>query len=239
MKQKFSKKLQKRFLEYFKAKDKPWKIEKTFYEKTYKYVNIIKKFPWLQMIAVWNSISMNSATKNSDIDLFIVTSQNSLWFTRIFITFVFSILWVRKTAKKHAWRFCLSFFVTHRWLDFSNWKLENDIYLYFRIIYLKPILNYNNTYEEFLKINSKWADFSEYEDVIKKNKEFIKIKDKRQKIKGNMIWVLNSLFKRLFLSRTLKHYEKIWKPFWVIINDNMLKFHNWDIREKVKKEILN
>ncbi|MDR2411490.1 MAG: hypothetical protein LBD88_02710 [Candidatus Peribacteria bacterium] len=39
---------------------------------------------------------------------------------------------------------------------------------------MKPILNYNNTYEEFLKMNSSWADFSEYEDIIKENKRFIK-----------------------------------------------------------------
>ncbi|MDR0771971.1 MAG: hypothetical protein LBF15_02760 [Candidatus Peribacteria bacterium] len=48
--------------------------------------------------------------------------------------------------------------------------------MYFWIVYLKPILDYNNTYEDFLKVNSKWADFSEYEDIIEENKKFIKFK---------------------------------------------------------------
>jgi hypothetical protein len=61
-------------------------------------------------------------------------------------------------------------------MDFNSWKLENDVYLYFWIVYLKPILDYNNTYEDFLKVNSKWADFSEYEDIIEENKKFIKFK---------------------------------------------------------------
>jgi hypothetical protein len=50
---------------------------------------------------------------------------------------------------------------------------------------------------------------------------------------------VNSIFKKIFLPKTLKHYKKIWKPFWVIINDNMLKFHNGDVREKIKKELWN
>ncbi len=44
--------------------------------------------------------------------------------------------------------------------------------------------------------------------------------------------------KKIFLSRTLKTYEKLGKPFWVIINDNMLKFHDKDVREKVRDEII-
>jgi len=80
---------------------------------------------------------------------------------------------VRKTDKKHAGMFCLSFFATTNALNFNNWKLHDDIYLYFWIIYLKPILSYDNTYELFLKENSSWADFSLYQDIIEKNKTFI------------------------------------------------------------------
>jgi hypothetical protein len=49
---------------------------------------------------------------------------------------------------------------------------------------LKPILNYNNTYEEFLKVNSKWADFGEYKDTIKENEKFIKQKAESRKQKA-------------------------------------------------------
>ncbi|MDP3380553.1 MAG: hypothetical protein Q8S84_03310 [bacterium] len=60
-------------------------------------------------------------------------------------------------------------------MDFSDWKIENDIYLYFWIVYFKPILNYDNTYELFIEKNSSWADLSEYKDVIEDNKKYIKI----------------------------------------------------------------
>ena len=78
------------------------------------------------MVGVGNSISMNSATKNSDIDLLIVSENNMMWFVRILVTLIFQVLWVRKTPKKHAGRFCLSFFCETDWLDFYDfvfsWK---------------------------------------------------------------------------------------------------------------------
>lgn len=237
MKEKFSKEHQDKFLNYIKAKEKELNIESEFYKKTEKYIKFIKWIPWLKMIWVWNSISMNSATNKSDIDLFIITSPHSMWLNRIIITFIFQILWVRKTDKKHAWRFCLSFFATTTWLDFSSWKIENDIYLYFWIVYLKPVLNYDNTYEKFIETNSNWADLNEYKEIINKNKKYIKFKWKSWWDENLIIKKIDNLCKKIFLPKTLKHFEKIWKPFWVIINENLLKFHNKDIRKKIKKEL--
>jgi hypothetical protein len=61
-------------------------------------------------------------------------------------------------------------------MDFSSFKIDNDIYLYFWILYFKPILNNDNTYELFLEKNNSWADFSEYNKVIEDNKRYIKYK---------------------------------------------------------------
>lgn len=238
MKQKFDKKFHSKFSNYFKIKEKPWKIEKKFYKKTEKFIKFIKWLPWLKMIWIWNSIAMNCANRDSDIDLFIITSPNSLWLNRIFITFIFHILNVRKTEKKHAWRFCLSFFATTNWIDFSSWKIDNDLYLYFWIIYLKPILDYNNTYNLFLEKNSSWADFSDYYNIIQNNKKYIKYTCNNNNNNNFILKYINNFLKKIFLQKTIKHYEKIWKPYWVIINDNLLKFHNWDIRKKIKEIIL-
>ncbi|MDR1987304.1 MAG: hypothetical protein LBQ24_00575 [Candidatus Peribacteria bacterium] len=96
-------------------------------------------------------------------------------------------------------------------MNFSKWKLENDVYLYFWIIYLKPILNYNNTYEKFLNENNKWADFTEYNDIIKENKKFIRYfkNDKNEQNSSKIILFLNNFLKRIFLPKTIKHYEKL------------------------------
>lgn len=241
MKQIFSKEIHEKFKKYFEIKEKQSEVEYLFFKKTYKYINYIKWLPWLKMIAIWNSLAMNNANSNSDIDLYIVTTKNSMWLNRIIITFLFQILWVRKNDKNHAGRFCLSFFSTLDWMSFKNWKIENDVYLYFWIIYMKPILDYDNTYEKFLELNNEWLNIDDYKDMINENKKFIQYK-KNTKILiilDKLITILDKIVKKLLLPKTLNHFKKIWKPYWVIINDDLLKFHNNDIRQEIKKEILD
>lgn len=244
--QKYTSSEKQKFDKLLKNKSEETEIEKTFYKKTEKYLKFIKWIPWLKMIGIWNSISMNSASKNSDIDLLIVSDNNSMWFVRILVTLIFQILWVKKTPKKHSGRFCLSFFCEIDWMDFSKFALKKDPYLYFWILYFKPIIDYWNTYELFLRENKSWADLSEFKNILEKNKKYIKYKKcrdvhlwhlknnwKNKKEAINSISTLNKFFKKIFLPKTMKHFHKIWRPYWVIINDNMLKFHNWDIRKEI------
>lgn len=250
MTQKFSSEIHEKFKNEFNIKENPSKIDLDFLEKTRKYSNFIKYIPWIKMIWVWNSISMNAGTTDSDIDLFIVSFQNRIWIVRILVTFIFQILGLRKTEKKHAWRFCLSFFATEKAIDFSNFAIENDVYLYFRIIYFKPILDFDNTYDKFIKANSSWADFSEYQYIIDENKKGIKISSPSiHLLWGEEVWViaktggvilnqLEKLLKKIFLKKTIKTYEKLKKPFWVIINNDMLKFHDKDIRKEISKKLV-
>lgn len=228
-----------KFKKYFKIHENPWKIEKEFYKTCEKYLPYISKIPWIQMIWIWNSISMNCASENSDIDLFIITSPDRLWSTRLMVTFIFQVLGKRKTAKKHKDNFCLSFFATTDWDNFENFVFEDDIYLYFWTLYMKPLVNFNQSYEQFIEKNTSWADFSEYENMILNNKNYIFESWEKSK-NFSKIWdIFEILCKKIFLPKTLKTYEKIWKPFGVIIHDNLLKFHNDDIRKKIKWDILN
>lgn len=239
MKQIFGEKIFNNFKKYFKIKEEYSKEEKKYFDKAYKYIKYIKWIPWIKMIWIWNSLAMKSATESSDIDLYIVTDKNAMWFVRIFVTFIFQIFWARKDEKNHAGRFCLSFFSTIDWMDFWKFKIENDIYLYFRIVYFKPILDYNETYKKFLEINSNWANFDDYKDIIEENKKFIKYKKNKKWSNIFFVWFFDKILKKIFLPKTLNHFERIWKPYGVIINDDLLKFHNWDIRQEISKKLNN
>ena len=239
MKQIFGEKIFNNFKKYFKIKEEYSKEEKKYFDKAYKYIKYIKWIPWIKMIWIWNSLATKSATESSDIDLYIVTDKNAMWFVRIFVTFIFQIFWVRKDEKNHAGRFCLSFFSTIDWMDFWKFKIENDIYLYFRIVYFKPILDYNETYKKFLEINSTWANFDDYKGIIEENKKFIKYKKNKKWSNIFFVWFFDKILKKIFLPKTLNHFERIWKPYGVIINDDLLKFHNWDIRQEISKKLNN
>lgn len=228
-----------KFKKYFWINNTPTPIELAFYKKINIYLRYISWIPWVRMIWIWNSISMNCATSDSDIDLYIVTAPKRLWLVRILVTAIFQLLWVRKTDKHHAWKFCLSFFSTTQSLNFWVFALEKDLYLYFWIVYFKPIFDINNTYLAFLKQNENWCDFSEYIQIISENKKYIKYSrniSERNSL-STLYDFLDHLLRKIFLSKTLRHYEKIWKPYGVIINNNMLKFHNWDIRKQIKEKL--
>ncbi|MDD5213105.1 MAG: hypothetical protein PHG82_01650 [Candidatus Gracilibacteria bacterium] len=246
--QNFSPEIHEIFKRKFEIKENPSQIDKEFLEKARKYLNFIKWIPGIKMIGVGNSISMNTGTSDSDIDLFIVTSPNKLWTVRILITIIFQILLVRKTSTKHAGRFCLSFFATENALDFGTFAIKNDVYLYFRILYFKPILDFDNTYEKFIEANATWANFSLYQDIIEENRKGIKIKNVNvgneyfhsdNNRNENIRSLPEKILKNIFLPRTIKTYEKLRKPFGVIINDDMLKFHDKDVREEIRDEIIS
>ena len=237
MKLKYSKKELENFKKFMKMKDLHWEIEKKLIIKSTRYLKYIRWVPWLRMVAIWNSVAMNSANSNSDIDLFIVTSPNRLWTVRIFITLIFQILWVRKTKNKHAERFCLSFFASTNVLNFENIAIENDIYLYFWILYLRPILNYNNTYEKFLKENEKWCDFSSYDEILKTSSSLIYFEEKRKNNNNIFLDFLEKILKSIFYPKTKKSQEKNWMLFWEIINNDMLKFHKEDKRKEIRDKI--
>ena len=227
----------KKFKNYFNIKSNPSICDIELLEKTKKYSKYFNLIPWIEMIWVWNSISMNCSDKNSDIDLYIVTKQNYMWFVRIFMTLFLFILFEKKTKNNHAKKFCLSFFSTKNWMDFKKWKIEKDIYLYFWIVYFKPILVNNDCYNDFIKINSLWADFSPYYHIIKENEKNIFLKNNK-----NFSWVfiekLNYLLEKIFFKKTYSTYKKLNYPYWVIINKDLLKFHDNDIRKKVRDELI-
>lgn len=238
MKLRFSKNDFEKFKSLKNIKDFPLDIEKKLIDKTIKYTRLIKWIPWIKMLAIWNSVSMNSASNDSDIDLFIVTSKNRLWTVRIFITLIFQILWVRKTNKNHSKRFCLSFFCTTDALNLEKIAIENDIYLYYRIIYLKPIMDYNSTYSKFIEENKKWCDFDDYNSILEGNKNWIYYKKDTLKYNCKILNLLEKLLKYFFISKTKKSFIKLWSPFGVIIDNDMLKFHDKDIRKEVRDKII-
>lgn len=227
-----------KLIKYLNIQPNTGDTEARLIEKTQKYTWLFRLCPGIQMIAIGNSVAMNNAHKDSDIDLFIVTQKKRMWYVRIFLTFFLWILWQRKTAKKHAGTFCLSFFMTDENLSLEKVAIERDIYLYYWILSLKPIINNNTTYEKFISANSSWCDFSQYKNTIQENTKTIIF----NKWTWGTWWTFLDLkdwwYKTIFLPKTHRSYEELWKPFGVVISDDMLKFHNQDRRKQIRDAIL-
>lgn len=213
---------------YLWVKKSPWEHEQKLWEKVSAYNRLFSKIPGVLCICVWNSLSMNAAHKDSDIDLFIITKKKRIWTVRILFTLLLAVIWERKTAENHAWKFCLSFFITENALDFDDIAIKDDIYLSYWLLNLKPIINRRKTYETFMHINFP-TQYSKPENLS------INFPFKSFHLPGDFI---EKICKYIFLSKTKKSFHALWKPFGVIISDDILKFHDKDRRKIIKEEIL-
>lgn len=219
---------------YLKIKETPGKYEIALWEKVAHYTPYFSKIPGVLAICVGNSLSMNAAHKDSDIDLFIITKENRLWIARACITMMLILLRQRKTHKNHAGKFCLSFFITENALNFENIALKNDIYLAYWILTLRPIINRKSSFEVFQNKNHNW--------IYNKNPDKAKAPNKIITVPENkfltILWdVCEKILKFIFLPKTKKSFQKLWKPFGVIVSDDILKFHDKDRRKEITNKI--
>src|SRR3989338_10540556 len=66
---------------------------------------------FIKLIAVCNNVGYNNGRAESDIDFFIIARQGHLWWTRLWVTFLMSLLGLRRHARQIVNRICLSFYL--------------------------------------------------------------------------------------------------------------------------------
>ncbi|EKD65861.1 MAG: hypothetical protein ACD_49C00079G0025 [uncultured bacterium (gcode 4)] len=209
-------------------------------------------YPHLKDSSATLRSAQNDEYGGGDIDLFIVTAKNRLWLVRVMVTLVFQLLGVRRHWNNIAERFCLSFFIDETAMNFSSFAIKNDVYLYFWIYYLKPIINKDLTYENFIKANKPLGidpinlhkDNRIYEiQTWKQTLSFpLPLSFPRRwesiKIISSILDFKNYLLKKIFLPRTLAHKKRLWNPEGLIVEENILKFHDNDRRVEVRDGVL-
>lgn len=233
------------FMQYFSQQDiqklktllhireKRGENEIQLWKKVEFFTPLFRMIPGVSCICIGNSLAMNAAHENSDIDLFIITRKNRLWTARIALTIFLSLLGQRKTAKKHAGKFCLSFFIAEDSLSLETIATEKDIYLAYWIETLVPIINKDASFALFLQANT-WYRIEQMQT------KSIHVRD----IKNTSPWIFDSignvmerLLKKVFLPKTLQSFKALWKPYGVIITDTMLKFHDSDQRKIISQKV--
>ncbi len=75
-------------------------------------LNLLRCAPFVRFVALGNSAAYGNARASSDLDLFIVVQDGSLYTARWFITALFQAIGIRRHDRRVAGRACLSFYVT-------------------------------------------------------------------------------------------------------------------------------
>lgn len=220
-------------------------------------VRLLGIFPQIQMVALCNSRAMGEADENSDIDLFIIAKKGNLWTARFLTTLLTSMLglrrrnthglkkWTPEYTRRTKDRFCLSFFITEEAMNFDSIRLQpDDPYLDRWICTLVPLINKNHAYEHFMEANG--FEVQSTKDIEHSSLPLDMPVGISPVQNGGLInksaFFLFSFFsflsffewliKKFWLPRTLRTYEKLGKPWWVVISDTMLKFHDQDVRRE-------
>jgi hypothetical protein len=221
--------------EFWATWKKKQDLQKNYFKKVTRYRWWLSHSPFIELIAVCNTLPIGDVHPGSDIDLFVITKKNRLFLARWWLTAITSLLGIRRHGKKIAKRFCLSFYVSEEKLDLSEIALPIDPYLAYWIKTLEPLTGHYATYEKFLRSND-WTQkyfphlkprrryFRAQKSFIKKIFEYFLDKEKYE---------LETRNKQL--SRIHQKARSLEDRSGTIVSDTMLKFHDHDARKEIEK----
>jgi hypothetical protein len=222
-------------------RQKNLKNSKKLIKKINKWQFLFRITPFIKMTAICNTLALNNANETSDIDLFIITKKGRIFIARTIITFLSSVLGLRRHGEKIKERFCLSFFITENVLNFKKIMIDkNDIYLAYWITTLKPLFGFD-TYQKFIEINKTWTkNFFRMPDTNNFKKTYTSI-SKIQDIleyflKGKIGDLIEKKLEHWQIARAKKKITHLDQRASIIISKNMLKFHNIDMRAFYRNE---
>ncbi|MBI2018266.1 hypothetical protein HYS96_01030 [Candidatus Daviesbacteria bacterium] len=193
--------------------------------------SLLKIVPWIKLIGVSGGLAMGNASKSDDIDLFIITSKNRLWISRLLALGLLSLTGQRRKVgdfgRKIAGKLCLNILLEEDRLEQNN----KDIYLAHEVLQMRVLWQRDGIYSKYLSDN-EWA----FKFLPNWVGERIKNNELRIKHKKH-----NSLF--LPLNSTLNIFERMAQKFqlWYMqtpqgmerIEDGALYFHPLDYRSRI------
>ncbi len=158
------------------------------------YCQFLKLIPWIKLVGVSGSLAIKNSKISDDIDLFIITSQNRLFLSRIFILLIFELLGKRRkrgeNVKKVAGKLCTNILLE----ETSLAQHSSNIYLAHEVLQMKVLWEREGCYARFLEENEwafrylpNWSSSQIRSQKLKKlnrkdNKNFDKLTDFLEKI---------------------------------------------------------
>lgn len=216
------------------------------YKNGIKFINFISNFHFIKAVFIANSMSIDNARNDSDIDLFVITRKNRIWLARMILVLIAQILNLRPTEKSKKDKICLTIFLDEKNLNLKKVCSENDIYYIYWINQVVPIFDPSNIYSKFISENSwsreKIANIFEYNTGYKRfieNNLYKKIIRKITKIFSRNLF--NKISKKIEMKMFPSDIQKIIKERNtedVYIDDTMIKLHNNNNRKHFQKLFL-
>lgn len=140
--------------------------------------------PFVKFIGVSGSVASGFAKDGDDIDLFIVTKNDTVWIYRLYI-YIKNLFKKRVRAKGRSDvknKLCINFLTEQRALLF-----ENDIFNLNELLFLKPI--YNEEFQKVIFLNNSWLKDSYLVSDKFLKRDRLKVGDVKEITKRNYLLV--------------------------------------------------
>ncbi|MFH1781259.1 MAG: hypothetical protein ABH835_01440 [Patescibacteria group bacterium] len=208
------------------------------FKKRLKFIKILTYLPFVEGIFIANNLAVSNVKDDSDIDLIIVAKKN-IWTTRLFTTTKIAALGLRPTPQKSKDKICLSVYLTHNHLNLEKYKINRqDIHYTYWADQIIPIYDKNNIYKKYREANH-WIKTDLPNSLAYQVAKPRKIDNNVWKdISQNIFGLLSfeKFYKKIQLKKLpLKLKNLMNKDNRVVINDEILKFHDNDPREEIQK----
>ncbi|MBI5404621.1 MAG: hypothetical protein HY976_00170 [Candidatus Kerfeldbacteria bacterium] len=206
--------------------------------------SVLRLVPFVRFIGVVNTLAIDNARPDSDIDFFIIVQRGRLWLTRMSVTVLTYLLGIRRHGRKVAQRICLSFFMSDRELSLESMKFEpEDPYLAFWTTSIVPMFDRADTWSRFMAAN-RWVDAR-----LPNGRSILPAPYHADAWLPGMIrslieWPLDSAIGDA--AERASHRLQTWKMRWpsiddaargesgTVISDDILKFHERDRRRQYR-----
>ena len=199
--------------------------------------------PGVRAVAVGNTLAWESTEPKSDIDLFVIARTGSLWFVRLLCVAPLMLLRARPGVRaQHAIDF--TFFVSDQALNLQSVALEgSDPYLAYWITSLVPFVD-DGVWETFWEQNA-WATRAVPHATPVRVAWYRRVRHGQRagavfyrvlRVSG-LIWLFNKVARVLSVARFPQGIRTAMNTSTgVVVNNEMLKFHTQDTRERVRTE---
>lgn len=128
------------------------KFSEAKFKRAIKYAALLKIIPTVKFIAVSGALAMQNCQEKDDIDFIIVTSQKSLWTTRLLSNLILSPFKRSPNSLKTKNKACLNIFIEESQLSIN----PQNVYIAHEICQMKPIWSKDKTYSKLVKKN-RWV----------------------------------------------------------------------------------
>ncbi len=120
------------------------------------YVWFLSRFPQIRLVGLSGSVAMGSASKNDDIDVFIITAKRRLWTARIISIVLAKIFGIHRSYQAHhvGDKVCLNLFFDEG--DISVPRYKRSEYVAHEVLQMKPLVSKDSVYMSYLYAN-RWV----------------------------------------------------------------------------------